>query len=83
MEQPQQRPVRVLVQHPPVERRLLVLVIGGARNFTLDAVDEGVDVPQQGRQLQQQEHDTHHPMEHRRPAQRRVVVVDNVPEKLG
>lgn len=74
MVQPQQSAVGVFVQHSTVEE-------GRSDDLTLDAVDKGVYVAQQGGELQQKENYPDDPMDQSGLPHGGVVVVYNVPGK--
>lgn len=77
MEEPQQGPVRVLIQHPPVIQASEVFRSHDAPY----SIDQSVQIPQQGRYLEQEEDDADYPSAERGAADRGVVVVHDVPAK--
>lgn len=78
VEEPQQGSVCVLVEHPPVIQRPGAL----SGHLAPDPVDQGVEVAQQGRNLQEEEDDPDGPSGEGRATDGGVVVVHYVPEQV-
>lgn len=56
MEQPQQNPIRILIDHLPIQFQVSITVLAKKRSPAPQAVAQSLEISKQWGQLQQQEH---------------------------